>query len=170
MTKSIYLLFTALVAVALVTPAVAQAQPWTGTPAAAVIDEGSQGIYEVSLTSLTYNTVANSTAPITAYYNVTDTTGTGNPSWNTIELQYVDSTDFPTDNFVRASLYQTSSTGSQTLVGNCTSTVSASPTQKQCTFTSGAVNFNAGHTYVVRVTLDRTTSAYSVIFYGVRIF
>lgn len=169
MVKRIDWPFIVLTAVALIIPTAVQAQSWTGTPAAAVVDEVSQGIYEVDLGSLTYNAAA-STAPITTYYNVTDTTATGNPSWNTLEVRYVDSTDVASDNFVRASLYQISSSGSATLIVSCTSTVSATPTQKQCAFTSGAVNFGAGHTYVLRVTLDRTVSTNTVIFYGARIF
>lgn len=157
-----------MAAFALTLPVVAQAQPWTATPAAAVAEPAAQGLYDVSLSSLTYSS-ANSSSAITFYYNVTDTTATGNPSWDTLEVRYFDNTA-TSDNFVRASLYQISSTGSATLLSSCTSTESASPAQRQCNFTSGAVNFNAGNTYVVRVTLDRSSSLTSMIFYGAQIF
>ncbi|HBL29979.1 MAG TPA: hypothetical protein DD490_24330 [Acidobacteria bacterium] len=144
-----------------------QAQPWVGTSGSAVVDESAVGIYEASIGQLTYLTGSTSSSTISAYFNLTDTSATGNPSWNTLEVAYYDNSP---NTLVRAQIFRVVP-GATSTVATCTSTDSSLATRRLCTFTAGAVNFNAGDAYIVAITISRSSSADPTPrFYFVRVF
>ena len=160
-------LLLAIAAVALLVPLEVQAgQPWTGAAGVATFDEQSIGIYDTYGTTLKYNG-SGSTSAINAYYNVTDTTGTGTPSWTTLELNYYDNSP---SSFVRAWLIQLNpTTGLESTLTTCTSTDSSLLAKRLCSISS-SINFNAGYIYIVHVTISRSSAAVDPWFYGVRLF
>lgn len=167
MTRKNLALFAVITAAALLAPVVANAQPWTGAGPTAVVDEVSFGIYAANPQYLGYG-VTTSTGNIIAYFNVTDTTGTGNPLWNTLELGYFDNS--PTSQ-VTARLHQLNPcNGNLNTLCSVTSTDSSFTTCTRCTFATGAVNFNAGFTYYVAVTISRSNTADAPKLFGVRVF
>lgn len=162
MTKTRRILLTLLAAL-LVAPLAAQAQPWTGAAHTAVIDEQSLPIYQVSPGSLQYGSLSTST--IVAYYNVTDTTGTGAPSWTTIELRYYD----PSPSSAVEVRLQRHSAGSITSNGACFSVDASLITTITCSIPT-PVNFNAGFIYSVVVSVSRSSTGVSPKFLGVRLY
>jgi hypothetical protein len=163
--KSCVLLAT-IIAASLFTSVAAQAQPWVGTGGAAVVAEESAGIYDASVGSHAYLSGSTSTNDIKAFFNVTDTSGTGNPSWNTLELASYDNSP---NTYVRAQLMRITPGGTYSVV-ICTSTDLV--TKKQCTFPAGSVDFNSGDGYIMQITLSRTSASYYPYprFYYVRLF
>jgi hypothetical protein len=123
-----------IVLLALVVPVAAQAQTWTGT----------------------YNAATSSLSNIVAYINVTDTTATGHPSWNTLELAY---TDRSPSGSVSAKLVRFNTGGGTVSIVDCFSVDSISSAKVQCTFPAGTVDFTSVYAYAVVVTLSRTSTA-----------
>jgi hypothetical protein len=154
---------------ALVIPAAAQAQPWVGSPGGAAIDETAAGLYDVSAGSIAYNSATSSLSNIVAYINVTDTTATGHPSWNTLELAY---TDRSPSGAVAAKLVRFNTGGGTVSIVDCPSVDSISSAKVQCTFPAGTVDFTLGYAYAVVVTLSRTSTADAPFprFHFVRLF
>lgn len=160
-------LLATLLAAFLIAPMAAQAQPWNGTAGSAVVDESSLAIYEASIGSLTYLSGSTSASTISAYFNLTDTSATGNPSWNSLQLAYYDNSP---NTYVRAQIFRVSP-GSTASVASCTSTDNSFATTRTCTFTSGLINFNSGDAYIVAISLTRSSSFDPTPrFYYVRIF
>lgn len=157
----------AFIVTVLIAPFAAQAaQPWTGAAGVATIDEQSIGIYDTYGTTLKYNN-SGSTSNLIAYYNVTDTTGTGAPTWTTLELSYVDNSP---SSSVKAWLVQSNpSTGVETILTTCSSVDSPYLTKKLCPLSS-SVNFNAGYIYIVQVTISRSSNAVDPWLWGVRLY
>ena len=141
---------------ALVVPVAAQAQTWTGTPGGAAIDETAAGLYDISAGSIAYNAATSSTSNIVAYINVTDTTATGHPSWNTLELAY---TDRSPSGSVSAKLVRFNTGGGTVSIVDCFSVDSPTSAKVQCTFPAGTVDFTSVYAYAVVVTLSRTSTA-----------
>jgi hypothetical protein len=167
MTKTSLTLLAAFLLAVLTAPVAALAQPWTAAPGAAVIDEQSTGIFLLDPGVLQYN-AAGSTSQILAYYNVTDTSATGNPAWTTLELAAFDNSP---NSFVRAQLYRlTPSSGMTTSIAACTSVDSSSITVQPCSLLGATVNFNAGYIYVLRITVSRTSTALTPMFLGARLY
>lgn len=141
--RNLFVLFAVLLAVAS-TPAMAATIPWTAAGTTAVIDETSVPLYALTPPYLGFN--ANGVGLITAYFNVTDTSGTGFPGWSTLQLSYFDNA-VPSQ--VTATLYR---------LDKCDGTVLqlcfvASPdfatnTCNTCNFTQG-VDFNRYEYYIV---------------------
>lgn len=165
MTKKRFAL-SALVAALFITPATAQAQSWTGAPGAAVIDEQSAGIYDSDASYIAYKSTSTSTTAIVARYNLTDTTASGTPSWNTLELRYYDNS---ANSQVQAKVLKVAlASASTTTLATCTSTDSASFTSVTCPLST--VNFTTGHTYIVEVTLTRSSSSATPYFIGTLVY
>lgn len=163
MTK-IRLVFLTLLAALLVAPLTAQAQPWTAAAHTADIDEQSLGIFQVSPGILQYNS-SGSTSSIVAYFNVTDTTATGAPSWTTIELRYYD----PSPSSSVEVRLQRHTAGSITSNGVCFSVDSSLITTMTCSIPT-PVNFNAGYLYSVLVSVSRSSTGVNPMFLGVRLY
>lgn len=158
---------TSLLALTLLSATAAQAQPWTGAGPTAVIDEQSLGIYFANPQYIGFSPAAG-TGDIIAYYNVTDTTASGNPPWNTLELGYFDNS---ANSQVTARLIQLNPcNGNLNVLCTVTSTDSGAISCSRCQFAAGSVNFNAGFTYYVSVTINRTSTAVAPKLFGVRVF
>jgi hypothetical protein len=70
-------------------PLAAQTGTWTAVGSTGVVDESAAAIYAFGITNLTY--LANSTTPIVARYNVTNTWGASDtPPWKTLKMGYLD--------------------------------------------------------------------------------
>ena len=161
MTRVLHVLFV-LACAFLIAPIAVQAQPWTGAGGTGVVDESSLGIYQIDEATIGYN-ASGSTSPIVAYYNVTDTSGTGNPPWTNLELQYFD--NFP-DSSVRATLIRILG-GVKSTVVICTSVDSTATV----TCPLGApISFNSGAFYVLSVRISRSSTSSTPIFRGVRLY
>lgn len=163
MTK-VYHFLLALTFSLLMAPIAAQAQPWTGAGGAGVVDESALGIYQADEATIRYNT-SGSTLPIQVYYNVTDTTGTGNPPWTTLELRYYDI--YP-DSYVGAQLIRLANGTKSTLI-NCTSFDSTTGTVL-CPLGSRTIDFNSGNIYAIVITISRSSTSSTPIFRGVRLY
>jgi len=167
MTKTCLILPVAFLFTVLTASHAALAQPWTAAPGAAVVDEQSAGIFQLDPGVLQYN-ASGSTSQILAYYNVTDTTATGSPSWTTLELAAFDNSP---NSFVRAQLYRiTPSSGLTSAIATCTSVDSSSITVQPCSLLGATVNFNAGYIYALRITVSRTTTTLTPLFLGARLY
>lgn len=167
MAKKAIVLIAVLIATSLLMPAAVKAQPWTGAGPTAVIDEQSVGAYSANPQYIGFN-LAGLTGDIIAYFNVTDTTATGNPAWSTLQLGYFDSSP---SSQVTAKLVQLNPcNGNLNVLCSVTSTDASFTSCVQCTFPAGSVNFNAGFTYYVSVTINRTSTAVSPKLMGVRLF
>jgi hypothetical protein len=152
----------ALTCFLLMAPNVAQAQPWTAAAGAGVVDESALGIYQADEATLGYN-ASGSTNPIVAYYNVTDTSGTGNPPWTSLELHYYD--NFP-DSSVRATLIRILG-GVKSTVAICTSVDSTGTV----TCPLGApISLSSGALYVLSIRISRSNVSSTPMFTGARLY
>jgi hypothetical protein len=163
MTK-MYPLLLALTVSFLMAPIAAQAQPWTGAAGTGVVDESALGIYQADVATIGYN-ASGSTSTIVIYYNVTDTTGTGNPPWTTLELRYYDV--FP-DSSVRAQLIRMSG-GVKSTVLTCGGGDSNGGAVV-CPLNGQIINFNSGNLYAIVVTISRSSASSTPIFMGARLY
>lgn len=139
-----------LLSLAFLTPALVSAQPWTAAGVTAIVDPLYRDAYKLRIGDPSYITFADYTeaSEFKALFNVTDTTGTGSPAWNTLEITAFDS--FGSTNYVRATLYRTEKcTGKTTALCTVTSQNSSSPACGQCTFTTPIDFFN--NSYFVQV-------------------
>ena len=138
-------------------PLAAQTGTWTAVGSTGVVDESAAAIYAFGITNLTY--LANSTTPIVARYNVTNTWAvTDTPPWTILEMGYLDTNAFAS---VRADLLQVDPcTGAQTILCSVLSTDATAPTCAKCDFRP-AINFGT-NLYYVEVTLTHTVASVPV--------
>lgn len=155
-----------IAAVLFAMPALAASPPWTAVGTTAVVDEGSTSLYAFTPPYLGFN--ASGLGVITAYFNVTDTSGagTGFTTWNTLQLSYFDNAP---QSQVSATLYQLDKcNGTVTTLCTVISTDNAANVCKECTF-SNVIDFNR-YDYWVTAVLYRSSTALQPKLFGVRIF
>jgi hypothetical protein len=155
-----------IVAALFALPALAASPPWTAVGTTAVIDEGSVPLYALTPPYLGFN--GTGLGVISAYFNVTDTSGagTGFTTWNTLQISYFDN---GLQSQVSATLYQLDKcNGTVTALCTVTSSDAAANTCKECTFSS-TIDFNR-YDYWVTALLYRSTTALQPKLFGVRIF
>jgi hypothetical protein len=157
--KSLLMLFAVLLAM----PAMAATIPWTAAGTTAVIDESSVPLYALTPPYLGFN--ASSVGQITAYFNVTDTSATGFPGWNTLTLSYFDNA---APSQVTAALYRVDKCDGSILqlcfVG---SPDSATNTCNSCSFTQ-AIDFNR-YEYYIHATLYRALNTLQPKLFALRL-
>lgn len=152
-----------LLAFLLVAPLTVFAQPWIAAAGAGTPDESATGIVDIDTNSVKHN-ASGSTSNIVMRYLLNDTTATGAPSWSNIELRAYD----PGPNsYVRVQVFRHTLGGSYTN-GVCTSNDNAMFAITTCSLP--AINFNSGDIYSVVVTVNRTSTAVTPIFNGVRFY
>ncbi len=153
----------ALCAVLLAMPAFSATIPWTAAGTTAVIDESSTTQYALTPPYLGFN--ATGVGVITAYFNVTDTSATAFPGWNTLTLSYFDNAS-PSQ--VSATLYRLDKCDGTTLqlcfVASPDSPVN---TCNSCTFTQG-IDFTRYEYYIV-AQLYRATNALQPKLFSLRL-
>jgi hypothetical protein len=150
--KKLQLLAIATVAL-LAAPVASFANHWTSVCSAGAIDESGFGRFVFSNSSLTFATGA--TGPVSARYNVTNTSTSNIPPYTTLELGSLDTSTFGS---VHATLYEvTPCTGAITAICTVTSTTQATADCNTCTFPNTTFNFST-NLYYVLVTLLRTSS------------
>jgi len=159
--KSLLVVFAILVAV----PALAASPPWTAAGTTAVIDESSVPLYALTPPYLGFAPGAG-VGVITAYFNVTDTSATTIPDWDTLEISYFDNS---IDAQVWATLYQLDKCNG-TVVALCTATSVDNPnnTCKPCTFTQ-QIDFTKND-YYVTAKIYRASAMLQPKLFGVRVF
>ena len=136
---------------------------WTGAPSTGMIDESSAGIYSLDVASLGYNS-SGSTTTIVSRLNVTDITGTGFPSWTTMEIRGYDP---GASSQVRAKLFRVSA-GTISNLATCQLTDNSMVSTSTCSIPS--LDFTAGYMYVVQIEVSRTSTSVSPFINGVRIY
>jgi hypothetical protein len=153
-----------LSAVLLAAPLAAATIPWTAAGTTAVIDETSVPLYAMNPPYISFN--GSGVGLITAYFNVTDTSATGFPGWNTLQLSYFDNA---APSQVTAKLYQVDKCdGTQIQLCFVAGFDSATNTCNSCSFTQ-FIDFNR-YEYYVLVTLYRATTALDPKLFAVRIY
>ncbi len=159
--KSLLVVFALLVAM----PALAASPPWTAAGTTAVIDESSVPLYALTPPYLGFSAAAG-IGVITAYFNVTDTSATTIPGWNTLEISYFDNS---VQTQVWATLYQLDKCDG-TVVALCTVTSVDHPTNtcKPCTFTQ-QIDFTK-YDYYVTANIYRSSTNFQPKLFGVRVF
>lgn len=156
---------TLVLALFLVAPVLAASPPWTAAGTTAVIDENSVSLYALTPPYLGFN--ANGVGIITAYFNVTDTSGagTGLTTWNTLQISYFDNA-VPSQ--VWATLYQLDKCdGTVTALCTVISSDNAANVCKECSF-SNQIDFNR-YDYYVMANLYRATNMLQPKLFGLRI-
>jgi hypothetical protein len=160
--RSLLVVLAALIAM----PALAASPPWTAVGTTAVIEDSSVPLYDLSPPYLHFN--ANGVGVINAYFNVTDTSGsgTGITTWNTLQMSYFDNA-IPSQ--VSATLYQLDRCNG-TVTPLCTATSSDASTNvcKSCNFTN-IIDFNR-YDYWVTAVLYRAVNTLDPKLFGLRIF
>lgn len=145
-------------------PLTAATIPWTAAGTTAVIDESSVPLYALNPPYLSFN--GSGVGIITAYFNVTDTSATSFPGWNTLQLSYFDNA---APSQVTARLYQVDKCdGTQIQLCFVAGFDSATNTCNSCSFTQ-FIDFNR-YEYYVLVTLYRATTALDPKLFALRIF
>lgn len=158
--RSLFLLFAVLFAL----PAMAATIPWTAAGTTAVIDETSVPLYALTPPYLNFN--ANGVGVITAYFNVTDTSGTGFPGWNTLQLSYFDNA--PASQ-VSAALYRVDKCdGSIIQLCYVAGFDFASNTCNTCSFTQ-VIDFNR-YEYYIHATLYRAVNTLYPKLFALRLY
>ena len=145
-------------------PSLAASPPWTAVGTTAVIDESS-----VSLYALTPPVIGFSAAPnigvINAYFNVTDTSATGSPTWDTLEISAFDNNP---QSQVSATLFRLDKcNGTVTAICTAISADSAAVSCARCAINS--LDF-ALYDYYITVSIYRSNSALTPRLYGVRLY
>jgi hypothetical protein len=160
--RSLFLVLAVLSAVPVM--AATGSIPWTAAGTTAIIDETSVPLYALNPPYLSFNTT--SVGLITAYFNVTDTSATGFPGWNTLQISYFDNA---APSQVTAKLYQVDKCdGTPVQLCFVAGFDSATNTCNACTFTQ-FIDFNR-YEYYVLVTLYRATTALDPKLFAVRIY
>lgn len=155
----------AVAALFLALPALAATPIWTAAGTTAVIDETSVPLYALTPPFIGFSSTAGN-GIITAYFNVTDISATGFPSWNTLEISALDTSS---QSYVAASLFRLDKcTGAVTLLCGITSTDYVSPTCHRCTFTN-SLDFTQ-YDYYVTVNIYRSNTGLTPRLYAVRIY
>lgn len=137
--RSLLVVAAALIAM----PALAASPPWTAVGTTAVIEDSSVPLYDLSPPYLHFKT--NAVGVIYAYFNVTDTSATTAPIWNTLEIS---SFDNALQSQVSATLYR---------LDKCNGTV-----QALCTVTSVDNAANVCHRCNFNQAIDFTLYEYWV--------
>ena len=156
----------AVAAVLIAMPALAASAPWTAVGTTVTIEDSSVPLYDLLPPYLHFK--AGSIGVINGYFNVTDTSGsgTGIPTWNTLEMSYFDNS---LASQVSATLYQLDRcNGTVTMLCSVTSTDINANVCKSCTFTNG-IDFNK-YSYWVTVLLYRNTTNVDPKLFSVRVF
>ena len=128
------------------------ATPWTGTPAAAVVDKSSPSGAWSDNTKLTFDATG-STGTILARMNVISTTNSTLPGWTTMEIRGFDSSSAQD---VQVKLFRASS-GSVSNIAQCDTADSASLQTVTCSLSS-SVDFSSNN-YWVEIRVTRTSTA-----------
>jgi hypothetical protein len=158
--RSLFLLFAVLLAA----PLTAATIPWTTAGTTAIIDETSVPLYAMNPPYISFN--GSGVGLITAYFNVTDTSATSFPGWNTLQISYFDNA---APSQVTAKLFQVDKCdGTQIQLCFVAGFDSATNTCNSCSFTQ-FIDFNR-YEYYVLVTLYRATTALDPKLFAVRIF
>jgi hypothetical protein len=161
--RSLFLLFAVLFALPAV-PTMAATIPWTAAGTTAIIDETSVPLYALTPPYLNFN--ANGVGQITAYFNVTDTSGTSFPGWSTLQLSYFDNA-VPSQ--VTATLYQVDKCdGTQVQLCFIAGFDSPVNTCNACSFTQ-FIDFNR-YEYYIQATLYRAVNTLYPKLFAVRLY
>lgn len=156
---------SAVIALFLAAPVLAASPPWTAAGTTAVIDESSVSLYALTPPYIGFSAAPN-TGVINAYFNVTDTSATAFPGWNTLEISAFD--NHPQSQ-VSATLYRLDKcNGTVTALCTATSADSAQVTCARCAFNS-PLDFTL-YDYYVTVSIYRSSSALTPRLYGVRLY
>lgn len=155
---------TALAAGLIAMPALAASPPWTAVGTTVTIEDSSVPLYDLLPPYLHFK--AGSTGVINGYFNVTDTTATGLPGWNTLEMSSFDNSQASQ---VTATLYQLDRcNGTVTMLCSVTSTDINANVCKSCTFTNG-IDFTK-NSYWITVLLYRGLSTVDPKLFSVRVY
>lgn len=154
-----------ILAAILIAPTLALAQPWTAAGPTAVVDPTATGLYTVAPQYIGFALGAGAGNIITRF-NVTDTTASGLPGWNTLEMSYFDNS--PNSQLTASLIRLDKCNGSLNTMCTVTSTDSSSTTCIRCTFAT-PIDFNL-YTYYVRVTINRTDTVSTPRLFTVRVF
>ncbi len=161
----VYRSLTVVIALFLAMPALAASPPWTAAGTTAVIDETSVPLYALTPPFIGFSGAAGN-GVITAYFNVTDTSATAFPSWNTLEISALDTAG---QSQVSATLFRLDKcNGSVAALCGVNSVDAAAPTCSRCTFNS-PIDFTL-YDYYVTVNIYRSSTALTPRLYGVRIY
>jgi hypothetical protein len=150
-------------------PLTAQTGTWTMVGSAGSMDSNSLGIGAFNGFDFQYN-INNSTSPIVAYYNVTNTYGGGltdTPPWKTLELTYINTSSQAS---VAATLIEVDPcTGATRVV--CTAQPSGSSIGTSCVTCDikNPLNFQA-HVYFVTIRMTRLIPTAFPVARALRIF
>lgn len=153
-----------LCAVLLAAPLAAATIPWTAAGTTAIIDESSVPLYALNPPYISFN--GSGVGQITAYFNVTDTSGTSMPGWTTLQLSYFDNA---APSQVTAKLYQVDKCdGTQIQLCFVAGFDSATNTCNSCSFTQ-FIDFNR-YEYYILATLYRASTALDPKLFALRLF
>jgi hypothetical protein len=140
------------------------ATPWTGTPAAAVVDKSSPSGAWSDNTKLTFDATG-STGTILARMNVVSTTNSTSPGWTTMEIRGFDSSAAQD---VQVKLFRASS-GSVSAIAQCDTSDSGSVQTVTCGLSS-SVDFSTNN-YWIEIRVGRSsTSGTAPFLQSVRIY
>jgi hypothetical protein len=141
----------------------ASAQSWTAAASTGAVDESVASLYQVTTTSLGYNSTT-STSFLIARYNVT-CQGDDTPAWTTFEM--LANNDNVTNGVIAILYAINKTTGNSSTVATISSTASSSTT----TYSTSVSGLNcANNYYVVEAELGRPSSANHPLLYGVRLY
>lgn len=159
--------FAVALGITLLAPILVSAQPWTAAGITAVVPPEYRDDYSLQIGNPSYITFADATEAIQfkILFNVTDTSGTGTPLWNTLEMGVQDSLS---NSYVRSTLYRVDKcTGKTTALCTVTSQNSSSPTCWQCTFSTPIDFFN--NSYFIQVEFLRS-HGWDLRLYSLRVY
>lgn len=161
MTKSLVRVCALALSLAVV-PFAADAATWTAVASSGSIDESSLNAFAVSGPNLSHN--AASLTDVVARYNITDTSGTGEPGWTTLEMTASNASG----GMVRADLYQVNACGDDALQ-LCIIFAQGGPSCRTCTFSAGTFDFN-NYLYYVELRITRPSTANTPYAVGFRLY
>jgi len=146
-------------------PALAASPPWTAAGTTAVIDESSVPLYALTAPFIGFSAAPN-VGVITAYFNVTDTSATAFPTWDTLEISAFDNN---LQSQVSATLFRLDKcNGSVTAICTATSTDSTAVICSRCTL-NNSFDFTL-YDYYITVSIYRSNSSLTPRLYGVRLY
>ena len=152
---------------ALALASTAHAQTWTAVASSAAIDELYTANYAIGNGLLFFR--GGVTGDVAGELNVTNPKDSGNPSWTTLELV---ANGGPGGFAVgaTATLYrQVRTTGTTSAICTAIAPSTNVTSTSTCTFSSSTFDF-ANNNYLVRLSLERTTTSQGVFAYSVRVF
>jgi hypothetical protein len=161
-------LVLAVLLVSTALPLTAQSGTWTAVGSTGSVDPAAVGIASLNGTDLLYRSPT-STAPINAYYNVTNTLGGGvsdTPLWANLQMTFIDTSPLGS---VRATLVEVDPCTGQSRV-LCTVLSDEAHTCATCGQTVPfGIDFSKS-LYYVEVQLTRTAASANPILRALRIF